>query len=181
MLAALGAALVVAVVVSAALTHGFGLWSSGGSGRILEPTRATVFSPGGSPDHPDEAGNVIDGDPNTAWHSDVYLDAKPFPDFKPGVGLILQLPEPTAIGAVTIDLTSTGTEVQIRAADTATPASLSDTTALTSDVPLQPGKNRITVDDHTPTEDVLVWISALGSTDGQSRTEISDITLEAAG
>lgn len=171
----------VAVVAVAAifLTRGFGLWSDTGPGPIVMPERATVFSPGGTPDHPGEADLAIDGDPDTSWPTDTYRDATPFPTFKQGVGLILELPEPTALSEVTIDVPSTGTEVQIRAADNSSPSSLSDTTELTPVVPLQPGKNTITVDESTKTSDVVVWIAKLGTTDGQSRTEISDITLRA--
>jgi hypothetical protein len=35
------------------------------------------------------------------------------------------------------------------------------------------------VHDRTETSNVLVWITTLGKTDGESRTEISDITLQA--
>ncbi len=173
---------VIAVIAASAivLTQGFGLWSNGSPGPIVTPERATVFSPGGSPDHPDEAGLAIDGDPDTSWPTDVYRDADPFPTFKEGVGLVLELSEPTALSEVTIDVPSSGTEVQIRAADSATPASLSDTTELTPSVTLQPGENTITVDSPTQTSNVLVWISKLGTTDGQSRTAISGITLRAA-
>jgi serine/threonine-protein kinase len=94
---------------------------------------------------------------------------------------MLQQPEPTALSAVNINVPSTGTEVQIRAADSATPASLSDTTELTPSVPLQPGNNRVPVNNKTKTANVLVWITKLGTTDGQSRTSISDVTLEGAG
>lgn len=173
---------VIVVLVAAAIfvTHGFGLWSGSSSGPVVQAERATVFSPGGAPDHPGEAGLAIDGNPDTAWPTDTYMDAAPFPTFKQGVGLMLELPEPTALSAVTVDVPSTGTEVQIRAADSATPASLADTTELTPSVALQPGQNRIPVDDETKTADVLVWITKLGTTDGQSRTSISDITLHAA-
>ena len=174
---------VVAVVAASAIfvTRGFGLWPSSGSGPIVMPERATVFSPDGTPDHPAQADLAIDGDPDTSWHSDNYTDATPFPTFKEGVGLMLELSEPTALGEVSIDLPSTGTEVQIRAADSPSPASLSDTTELTPAVALEPGRNTIKVDNRTKTSDVLVWISTLGTTDGQSRTSISDIALRAAG
>jgi hypothetical protein len=36
------------------------------------------------------------------------------------------------------------------------------------------------VNNKTKTANVLVWITKLGTTDGQSRTSISDITLEGA-
>jgi hypothetical protein len=36
------------------------------------------------------------------------------------------------------------------------------------------------VRDRSKTSNVLVWISTLGTTDGESRMEISEITLQAA-
>ncbi|OBA99064.1 hypothetical protein A5666_22425 [Mycolicibacterium fortuitum] len=173
---------VVAMIVATSVLLVRGLGSSphsGGPGPIVTPESATVFSPGGSPDHPDQASLAIDGKSDTSWPTDIYQDAAPFPAFKQGVGLMLQLPSPTALSEVTIDVPSSGTEVQIRAADSAQPNSLSDTTELTPDVALQPGENTITVDNQTATSNVLVWISKLGTIDGQSRTNISEITLRA--
>src|SRR5689334_10069917 len=86
------------------------------AGERVQPVAAAVFSPGGSPDSPQSAGAAIDGNPATAWSTDSYYDSDPFPKFKPGVGLLLQLANPTAISAVTVDLTSTGTVVQVRGA-----------------------------------------------------------------
>ena len=113
------------------------------------------------------------------WPIDTYTDPVPFPNFKNGVGLMLQLPEPATIGSVTINLNSTGTSVQIRSADTATPSSLEDTTALTDPTPLKPGSNTIEVPDAQPTSNVLVWVSTLGQVSGESRSDIAEITLNA--
>jgi serine/threonine-protein kinase len=173
----------VGVVVLAAtavlwFTDGFGLWTR--PGPVIKPVSATVFSPNGAPDNPQKAGLAIDGNPDTSWSTVTYNDPVPFPNFIEGMGLLLHLSEPTALSAVTIDLSSTGTEVQIRSSPTETPAKLADTTELAPTTPLQPGHNRIAVRDRTKTSNVLVWISKLGTTDGQSRTEISEITLQAA-
>lgn len=175
---------VIAVVVATSvffIAGGFGFLTQSGPGPIVTPERATVFSPDGAPDHPDDADLAIDANPDTSWPTDIYHDVVPFPTFKEGVGLMLELPAPTALGEVTIDVPSVGTEVQIRAAESSDPNSLSDTSELTPNVSLQPGENTITVDNQTETSDVLVWISKLGTVDGQSRTAISDITLRAAG
>jgi len=179
-LVGLAAMLAAIAAVAVIVTGGFGLGSDSGPGPIVKPERATVFSPGGTPDHAGEAALAIDGDGGTSWPTDTYRDATPFPAFKEGVGLVLHLSEPTALSEVTIDVPSTGTEAQIRAADSATPTDLSDTTELTPSVALQPGENTIPVDNRTRTSDVLVWITKLGTTDGQSRTEITDITLRGA-
>jgi serine/threonine-protein kinase len=176
------AALVGVIVVAAAavvwFTDGFGAWK--GPGPIIRPASATVFSPSGSPDNPDKAGLAIDGNPDTGWPTVTYTDPVPFPNFIEGEGLMLHLSEPTALSAVTVDVSSTGTEVQIRSSPTEKPTALSDTTELVGTTPLQQGENRIEVHDSTKTSNVLVWINKLGTTGGQSRTEISEITLQAA-
>ncbi|BCI90318.1 hypothetical protein NIIDMKKI_55240 [Mycobacterium kansasii] len=124
---------------------------------------------------------AIDGNPNTAWSTVTYRDAVPFPKFIEGMGLLLHLAQPTALSEVTIDVSSTGTQVQIRSAPSQSPTKLADTTALTPNTPLQPGHNVIPVHDRAKTSNVLVWISTLGTTNGESRTSISEITLRAAG
>ena len=154
--------------------------SSAPAGSIVKPTTATVFSPDGDADNPGQAGLAIDGDPATSWQTDTYTDAVPFPSFKKGEGLMLQLPNPTVVGAVTIDTPSTGTKVEIRSASTPSPATLEDTKVLTPATALKPGHNVINVSTSTSTSNLLVWISTLGTTDGKSRAEISEITVQAA-
>ena len=69
----------------------------------MKPVAATVFSPRAGPTL-QSGGLAIDGDPQTVWPTDTYTDAVPFPGFKNGVGLMLQLPEPTKVGSVTVAL-----------------------------------------------------------------------------
>jgi serine/threonine-protein kinase len=147
---------------------------------VVEPVSATVFSAGGAADNPQEAPLAIDGNPETSWSTVTYRDSVPFPNFIEGMGLLLHLSEPTELSAVTIDLASTGTEVQIRSSPTENPTTLADTIELTPTTPLEPGQNRVEVSDSTKTSNVLVWITKLGTIDGASRTEISSITLHAA-
>jgi putative peptidoglycan lipid II flippase len=152
---------------------------SAAAGSIVKPVSAMVFSPGGEGDNPGQAGLAIDGNPATSWETDTYHDAVPFPTFKNGVGLLLQLPQPTAVGTVTVDLASTGTKVQIRSSATATPGKLEDTTALTQPMSMHPGHNSIPVKASSPTTYLLVWISTLGTTNGESRSGFSEITVQA--
>ena len=147
---------------------------------VVKPVRATVFSPGGEADNPDQASQAIDGNPTTGWSTDTYSDAVPFPNFKNGVGLILQLPQPTALASVTLNLNSTGTSIQIRSAQSATPATLEETTELSPPTPMKTGSNTIAITNPTPTSNVLVWITTLGTVDGKSETTLSDITLKGA-
>jgi putative peptidoglycan lipid II flippase len=150
------------------------------SGSTVKPVKATVFSPAGGADNPDKAGLALTGGPGTGWTTDTYTDPNPFPNFKNGVGLLLQLPQPTTVGSVSLTVPSTGTRVQIRSASTANPANLDDTTVLTPATALQPGANTIQVNAKAPTTYLLVWISTMGTTDGKNRTEISGLTVKAA-
>jgi putative peptidoglycan lipid II flippase len=154
--------------------------AAAGRSLVVKPVKATVFSPRGEADNPQSAGLAIDGDPATAWSTDTYFDAVPFPSFKDGVGLLLQLPQPVTLGAVTVDLDSAGTVVQIRSSPTATPAKLADTAALTAPVPTQPGHNSIPVTNPTPASNVLVWICTLGTTGDKSRADVSEVALQSA-
>jgi putative peptidoglycan lipid II flippase len=166
--------------LSAPSTSAGGSGGGGSSGSTVKPVKATVFSPEGEADAPSQAPLAIDGNQSTAWPIDTYSDPVPFPNFKNGVGLMLQLPSPTAIGEVTINLNSTGTSVEIRSAQTPTPSSLADTTVLTPATPLKPGSNTIKVSNASPTSNLLVWVSTLGQVDGKSRSDIAEITLKAA-
>jgi putative peptidoglycan lipid II flippase len=148
-------------------------------GGAVKPVAATVFSPEGDADAPNLAGLAIDGDPTTVWPTDTYTDTPPFPNFKNGVGLMLQLPQPTEVGEVTVSVSSTGTQVQIRSATSASPASLSATTLLTGPTALKPGSNTIAVPSAEPTSYLLVWISTLGQTAGKNRTDVSEVTVRA--
>jgi hypothetical protein len=152
----------------------------GANPGTVKVLRAAVFSPGGAPDNPGSAGLAIDGDPATAWSTDTYFDPVPFPKFKDGVGLLLQLAEPASLSAVTVDLNSTGTVVQIRASASATPARLSDTTEISPPTALPPGHRVIPVTSSAPTTFVLFWISTLGSAGGRSHSDISELTLQTA-
>ena len=152
--------------------------AAAGRSLVVKPVKATVFSPSGDADNPQSAGLAIDGNPGTAWATDTYFDAAPFPIFKDGVGLLLQLPQPTKLTGVTVDLDSSGTVVQIRSAPTATPAKLDDTAALTAPTPLQPGHNSIPVSSPTPASNLLVWVSTLGTAGGKSHSDISEVTLQ---
>jgi putative peptidoglycan lipid II flippase len=153
---------------------------SGSPGNLVRPVKATVFSPGGDADEPGQAGLAIDGNPATAWSTDTYHDAVPFPGFKNGVGLILQLPKPTAVGTVNLDTAATGTKVQIRASSTASPAKLEDTAAMTAPTAVHAGHNSIPVKAAPPTSYLLVWISTLGTTNGESRADLSEVTVQPA-
>lgn len=150
---------------------------AGAADAAVKPVTAEVFSPDGRPDNPGEAGRVIDGDPATAWTTDRYYDAEPFPKFKEGLGLMLRLPAPTTLGTVTVESPSAGTVVELRSTPGPSPSGLGETSALSAPTPLQPGRTTIAVQGREPVEHVLVWVPTLGSTDGRNQASVSEITL----
>ena len=192
-LGVVGAIVVVATLLAAALFNGIGNDYSStedqlglnptsslpapGTGTFVKPVGATVFSPDGGADNPDKVNLAIDGNTTTAWPTDVYTDRSPFPGFKNGVGVMLKLAQPSKLSAVDVNVSSTGTKIQIRSATTASPGRLEDTTALTEPTAVQPGPNRIPVTMSSPTSYVLVWISTLGSTSGESQSDVYEIAL----
>ncbi|WP_418004109.1 murein biosynthesis integral membrane protein MurJ [Mycobacterium sp. PDNC021] len=149
-------------------------------GNVVKPVGVTVFSPGGGADSPETAGKAITGASGDAWSTDVYTDPAPFPGFKNGVGLMLNLPQATTVASVSLNLTSTGTAIQIRSAQSATPASLDATTVLTQPATMKTGANTITISNAQPTSHLLIWISTLGTVDGKSKTDISNVVVKAA-
>jgi putative peptidoglycan lipid II flippase len=195
-LSVVGAILVVAALLAAALFHGFdgdygtkedkyGLHPSSeaaapdNAGASVKPDKATSWAPGGSPDNPEQAPLAIDGNPATAWKTVHYDDKDPFPAAYPGVGLILHLPKPTVLSSVDLTVNSTGTQVQLRSSSSDTPTALDDTSELTKSQPMQPGANTIKIDNAQPTSNLVVLITKLGSTGSDSHAEIADITLKA--
>lgn len=90
------------------------------------------------------------------------------------------MPSPTVVGQVTIDTPSSGTKVEIRAASSSAPASLNDTKLLAQAFTLKPGHNVIPVRAGSPTSNLLVWISTLGTTSGKSQAGFFEITVQAA-
>ncbi|MGB8402556.1 MAG: protein kinase family protein [Mycobacterium sp.] len=153
--------------------------SPSGPSNIVKPVAVAVFSPGGGADNPQSAGKAISGTPGEAWSTDIYTDPAPFPGFKNGVGLMLQLPQQATPTSLSLNVTSTGTQIQVRSASSTTPASLDDTKVLTQPTTMQPGNNTIAINNASPTSYVLIWISTLGSVDGKSKTDISNVVLKA--
>jgi putative peptidoglycan lipid II flippase len=134
---------------------------------------ATVFSPGGTADHPADVGLAVDGDPATVWPTDQYK--QPFPRLKDGVGVLLNLGAASTLSNVSIDSPSAGTVVEIRSSPTADPQ-LGDTTVLAT-ATLTAGRTEIPVTAAAPVQHVLVWITTLSTVSGKNQSDLAEITL----
>ncbi len=83
--------------------------------EVIETTVFDPVDPGGG-DNEELAGRAADGDPQTAWTTEVY-DDRHFGDDKEGVGLVFDLGEPREVRTVVIELTRGGIDVELYASD----------------------------------------------------------------
>ncbi len=136
-------------------------------------TGASVFSPGGAADHPEDVGRALDGNPATVWSTDQYLQQ--FPRLKNGVGLLLTLAGPTKLSNVSIDSPSPGTVVEIRTSPNPNPQL--DQTVVVGTTTLTGGRSEISVQVTAPVQYVLVWITRLSTAGGTNQSDIGEIAL----
>ena len=136
-------------------------------------TKATVFSPGGTADHPEEVNRAVDGNPATVWPTDEYN--QPFPRLKDGVGVMLTLAAASTLTSVGIDSPSPGTVVEIRSSPSGNPQ-LGETTVLAK-ATLTAGRTQIPVTVAAPVQYVLVWITTLSTASGKNQSNVGEITL----
>ena len=104
-LALLGAIVALTLVLAAGHTHG-GVAPNVPSRQGLQPVRlsqtaAHDYNPFGTgPEHPTQVSNVVDGDPNTTWSTEHYVEGTL--GSKPGVGLYLDAAPGVAARAIEI-------------------------------------------------------------------------------
>ncbi|TDC64368.1 protein kinase family protein [Streptomyces hainanensis] len=132
--------------------------------------------PGGNSQNPEMVGNVIDGDPESVWHTKNYYGPG-FGNIKDGLGLILDLGEPQSVNSVTVDAFG-DTPIEFRAAGpdvTDMPTTLDDFTVIAEDT----GEDvTLTAEEPIETQFVLVWLTDLPlGDDGNYRGRIAEITV----
>jgi serine/threonine protein kinase len=179
---------VVAVVIAFNLGRGSGVLEdepeaspSAETSAPAEPVRiASVsdFDPtGDGSENPDSAALATDGDPQTAWPTVTYYD--PLELQKPGVGLLLDLGEPTEVSQVSVSFLTTPTDLEILAADegAATPPTSAD--ALERVAGQTGAGNRAALDLDAPvtTQYLVVWLTKLPPADGGFRGQVAEIVV----
>ena len=135
---------------------------------------ATGFDPqGDGQESNSQAARVYDGNLTTAWSSELYQTAD-FGNLKKGVGLLLDLGQPTSVHQVTIDLGNGPVDLTVYAA---TDPSLQNATELGS---ATQASGRIQIKAASPmkeTQYVIVWFTKLAQDGGQYGASISEIAL----
>ncbi len=126
---------------------------------------------GDNNEHPELAGNLVDGDPGTEWYSRFYIS--PTMDSRRGIGVAVTLASPARVSAVELQGTGSGGHVQIRATSPEDPQG----GTLLAEGAFTQGT---TTFEFTPTEtgSIVVWVTEMPrASDGLNKATISEITL----
>jgi eukaryotic-like serine/threonine-protein kinase len=145
--------------------------TAGGPIAILS---ATGFDPQGDQgENNSQAARVYDGNPATSWTSELYNTAQ-FGNLKKGVGLLLDLGQPTSVHQVSIDLANGPVDVTVYAA---TSPSLTGAAEIGT-AKAATGQVRVKAATTMPeSEFIIVWFSSLAPEGGQFGASVSEIAL----
>ncbi|KOS57797.1 hypothetical protein [Rhodococcus rhodochrous] len=144
----------------------------GGTTVPVVPRAVRAHAQEGAADNAVTADLAVDGNPNTAWSTELY--PRQLPAGRAGLGLTVAFAQPVRLGEVWIDSLSAGTHVEIRTApDGGGPLHLSQVVGTAT---LDEGITRIPVAaTAAPMSEVLVWITRLGPAGDRFRTSLSEV------
>jgi hypothetical protein len=142
--------------------------------KAISIVSATGFDPeGDQSENNSQAARVFDGNPATAWTTELYTTAE-FGNLKKGVGLLLDLGQPRSVHQISIDLGVGPVDVTAYAA---TGASLAGTTVIGT-ANSASGRIQLKAATAMPQDQyVIVWFTKLAPDGGQFGASISEIAL----
>ncbi len=179
--------LLVAIVIAFNLGRGSGPDESPASppadegGAPAEPVQisgVTDFDPLADPpsENPESAPLAIDGNPTTAWRTSTYYD--PLPLLKDGVGLLVDLGEPTEISEVTLTFIGSPTSFEILAAEDGANAPTSEQELRRVAQQERAGtKANVPLQETVTTQYVVVWLTDLPRASGGFRGQVAEIVV----
>jgi eukaryotic-like serine/threonine-protein kinase len=148
---------------------------------VIEPVDASDFDPYGGGEHPGDIPNAYDGNPDTTWQTQRYNSAA-FGNLKPGVGLYLDLGEPTAVRELQLALAPEGADLEVYAGDAVPSASGSFDPAEWGEQAARvegAGTDTVIELDEAVEEQVwLIWFTSLPADGGGHRVSLSEITFQ---
>ncbi|WP_369223721.1 protein kinase family protein [Streptomyces sp. R39] len=116
----------------------------------------------GEAQHPNDVGKTYDGSTSTYWRTNTFVDGPQLAPFKPGVGIVYDLgsAKELATGSISLRYSGDHTTVELYAADSLTPGSISSMTKLGS-VTTTGNTATVKVSKKVKSQFVLVWITAV--------------------
>lgn len=128
---------------------------------------------GDNNEHPELVDRAIDGDPSTMWVSRTYKS--PTYGMKKGIGFAVLLQQPATVTQVTLQTSSSGGTVEVRAT---TPDKPTDGPVLASGS-LTAGTTVLTLSKPVETGSIVLWWTALPQTaDGSNRIELAEVSVQ---
>lgn len=144
------------------------------SGGHIAIVSATGFDPqGDGVENNSQAPNVFDGNPQTAWTSELYTTAE-FGNLKKGVGLLLKLGQPTSVHKVAISLANGPVNLTVYAASSPTLQAatvLGSTTGASGQVQVQAAHVM------AKSQYVIIWFTLLAPDGGHYGASVQEIAL----
>ena len=134
--------------------------------------------PGGNgEENPETVGNVIDGDDATTWTTLTYERSPRFGNLKPGVGLVLDLGEPTEVSQVDVALRGAPTSLALYSGGDQEPTGVQGLQRLG----VQQGAGeqaRFSLEQPARARYLVVWLTSLPAiADAQFRGEVAEIVV----
>jgi hypothetical protein len=181
--------LVVAVVIAFNLGQGTGAGepadtpSSGESASATAPQPVKIasvsdFDPEANPpsENPESAPLAVDGDPTTAWHTSTYFD--PLQKLKSGVGLLVDLGEPSDVSQVSVQFLGSPNGFDILAADegASEPTSTDGLTRVARQTDAGTSAD-VKLDKPVKTRYLVLWLTDLPPTNGGFRGQVAEIDV----
>jgi hypothetical protein len=148
--------------------------SASANGEPIAIEKASGFDPEGDDNERNsEAGRVFDGDKGTSWTSEGYATPS-FGGLKKGVGVLLDLGQPTRVSKAVLELGGKDLDVTVYAAPDGTldgAREIGSRNGATGTVTLTAPK------DLPRTDYVIVWFTSLAPDGGRYRASLDEITL----
>jgi len=142
----------------------------------IQVVAASDFDPQGSPqeENPEEVRLAIDGDPQTAWHTQTYQQNFGPGGLKTGVGLLLDLGSSRPVSAVDVTVDGGSTGVSIYVTDTAPTGvrGLTPVQSATVDSTAQ-----IQLPEPVTGRYVVVWLTSIPAIPGGFRGAVAEVTV----
>jgi eukaryotic-like serine/threonine-protein kinase len=155
----------------------------------LTASQLRIVDPKGTRTELNGVGAMVDGDPDTNWHSDHY---KGSPDFggglKPGMGILIDLGSLKAVTGVKVTFAARGAVVELRRGNDLPPATAAgdqqifQTYEPIGGSPQEAGVTTVLNSDNRPMRYLLIWISKLPpvADDQGYQVKIDEITVTAS-
>ncbi|QBI56731.1 protein kinase family protein [Streptomonospora litoralis] len=145
---------------------------------VLKPQSADGFDPlsDANDEHNEIAGQAIDGQGTTGWHTEGY-DTADLGGLKSGVGLIVDLGQPAEVHDVSLNLGQGPHDLQILVGDAADPAALGAGESPAAQKSGVQGEVDIGLAEPATGRYVVVWFTSLPRDDVRYRGTVNEVEL----